>query len=156
MAAGWRVVVPFGSSDTEGFVLEIRESVSNDEMPSLKSIRDVPDDEPWFDEEMLETAKWLSEYYVCSLGEALRLFIPGKSGVKSEKFYQISPDSESVGNLGAVYDFIRQKGKVSFMRLRMEFGAVCRTGKSSRHSTDPNLHARLPDSRLLTGAPFQT
>ena len=77
--AGWRVVVPFGSQNAEGFVLQIREALSVDDAAALKSISDVPDDEPWFDDEMLSTARWLSEYYVCSLGEALRLFIPGKS-----------------------------------------------------------------------------
>ncbi|MHC1758458.1 MAG: primosomal protein N' [Negativicutes bacterium] len=124
--AGWRVVVPFGSQNAEGFVLQIREALSEDEPAALKSIADVPDDEPWFDDEMLVTASWLSEYYVCALGEALRLFIPGKSGVKSEKFYQVAPDSDRSGSTGAIYEFIRKKGKISFERLRAEFGAACR------------------------------
>ena len=126
IGAGWRVVVPFGSSDSEGFVLEIRIPEPTEDLTVLKSIKDVPDEEPWFDEEMLATARWLSEYYVCSLGEALRLFIPGKSGVRSEKFYRVSPDSEPTEALGTVYDFIRQKGLVGFSRLRAEFGAICR------------------------------
>ncbi|HWR31026.1 MAG TPA: primosomal protein N' [Negativicutes bacterium] len=127
LEVGWRVVVPFGSSDAEGFVLAIRPPEQNEDLTALKSIRDVPDDEPWFDEEMLKTAQWLSDYYVCSLGEALRLFIPGKSGVRTEKFYRISPDFEPTETSGAVYDFIRQKGPVAFGRLRAEFGAVCRS-----------------------------
>ena len=82
IAPGWRVVVPFGSSDAEGFVVSIRQAIASDDLQSLKSIREVPDDEAWFDAEMLSTAQWLSDYYVCSLGEALRLFIPGKTGIK--------------------------------------------------------------------------
>ena len=124
--AGWRVVVPFGSSDAEGFVLEIRDTEPDEELTILKAIRDVPDDEPWFDSEMVATARWLSDYYVCSLGEALRLFIPGKSGVKSEKIYQIPPEVYPPENAGSLYGFIQQKGRVSFQRLRAEFGAVCR------------------------------
>ena len=124
--AGWRVVVPFGSSDAEGFVLEIRESSPAEESSSLKSIRDVPDAEPWFDAEMLETARWLSDYYVCSLGEALRLFIPGKSGIRSEKYYQVAAADDGSVNKGKLFEFIKQKGCVSFQRLRAEFSAACR------------------------------
>jgi primosomal protein N' (replication factor Y) (superfamily II helicase) len=126
LTAGWRVVVPFGTSDAEGFVLEIREANTNDDEMALKSIHDVPDDELWFDTEMLATARWLSAYYVCSLGEALRLFIPGKSGIRSEKYYQTVPDTEPLTATGPVYEFIRQKGNVSFQQLRSEFGAACR------------------------------
>ncbi len=125
--AGWRVVVPFGSSDAEGFVLEIREASACEDLSSLKSICDAPDDEPWFDAEMLATARWMSEYYVCALGEALRLFIPGKSGIRSEKYYQLSKEVAPVENASAIYNFIKNKGCVGFQRLRAEFGAAVKS-----------------------------
>lgn len=123
---GWRVVVPFGSRDMEGFVLEIREAAPGEDTLLLKQIREAPDGEAWFDDEMLSTARWLSDYYLCSLGEALRLFIPGKSGVRSEKFYQLinPPADGTTGN--RILDFIASRGRVGFQRLRSEFGAACR------------------------------
>ena len=125
--AGWRVVVPFGANAAEGFVLEVRESLPEEDLTGLKSIQDAPDAEAWFDEEMLSTARWISEYYVCSLGEALRLFIPGKSGITSELFYQVAAENSELGDSnGAVFEFIRQKGKIGFQRLRAVFGAGCR------------------------------
>ena len=41
-------------------------------------------DRPWFDDEMLSTAKWLADYYMCSLAEAMRLFVPGKTSIKRQ------------------------------------------------------------------------
>ncbi len=124
IAAGWRVVVPFGASDSEGFVLALRQALPEDDLRSLKSIREVPDDEAWFDAEMLSTAQWLSDYYVCSLGEALRLFIPGKTGIKKTKSYQIALDVEAPTPTNEIYEYIRSRGTVGFQRLRLELGAA--------------------------------
>ncbi|MDF2571731.1 MAG: priA, partial [Sporomusa sp.] len=87
---GSRVLVPFGNRKVEGFVVGL--AVENPD--SLKSILGILDDYPWFDNNMLETAKWLSEYYLCSLGEAMRLFIPGQSGIKTQKAYQAPAEAD--------------------------------------------------------------
>ncbi|TWH49078.1 primosomal protein N' [Sporomusa sp. KB1] len=84
-AIGWRVLVPFGNRKVEGFIV----GLEAESIPGLKSILDVLDDYPWFDNNMLQTAKWLSNYYLCSLAEAMRLFIPGQSGIKTQKAYQV-------------------------------------------------------------------
>ncbi|SMC56022.1 primosomal protein N' [Sporomusa malonica] len=87
---GSRVLVPFGNRKVEGFVVGLA-----DENPeTLKPILDVLDDHPWFDSNMLATANWLSEYYLCSLGEAMRLFIPGQSGIRTQKAYQAPAETD--------------------------------------------------------------
>lgn len=80
---GWRVVVPFSGQKVEGFVVE-RVPVPTDPavLQKLKYVEAALGDKPWFDEEMLTTAKWIAEYYMCSLAEAMRLFVPGKSSIK--------------------------------------------------------------------------
>ncbi len=123
---GWRVVVPFGSIDVEGFVVAVRSSDSAEDARLLKLIRDVPDLEAWFDREMLATARWISEYYVCSLGEALRLFIPGKSGIKKETVFAVASESSAPIGASEIFDYIAKKKTVGFHRLRAEFGARCR------------------------------
>lgn len=80
--SGWRVVVPFGAQKTEGFIVRRRSVPANIEQ--LKAVEAVLGDKPWFDDEMLTTAKWLSEYYMCSLAEAMRLFVPGKTSIKRQ------------------------------------------------------------------------
>ena len=82
IGAGWRVIVPFARQTTEGFV--VGEAGSDlPEPEKYKEVQAVIGTEPWFDGEMLEAARWLAEYYMCPLAEAMRLFIPGKSSIKT-------------------------------------------------------------------------
>ena len=82
---GWRVVVPFSGQKVEGFVVE---RVSMPTAPGLlakiKYVEAALGDCPWFDEEMLATAEWLADYYMCSLAEAMRLFVPGKTSIRRQ------------------------------------------------------------------------
>jgi len=88
VAVGSRVLVPFNNRKVEGFVI----GLTTGDTERLKPILDVLDDYPWFDDNMLATANWLTDYYLCSLGEAMRLFIPGQSGIKTKKAYQAPTD----------------------------------------------------------------
>ncbi|MCI2110181.1 MAG: primosomal protein N' [Acidaminococcaceae bacterium] len=87
---GWRVVVPFGHQMLEGFVVD--EALTVDEAIKYKEIVDVLGTEPWFTEEMIATAHYLSKYYMCSLAEALRLFIPGKGTIATIGRYTARED----------------------------------------------------------------
>lgn len=84
--SGWRVVVPFGAQKVEGFVVQRRElaSLPPQAQAKLKNVEAALGDRPWFDKEMLATAKWLADYYMCSLAEAMRLFVPGKTSIKRQ------------------------------------------------------------------------
>ncbi len=82
--SGWRVVVPFGAQKVEGFVVKRRALAELDEQAQakLKNVEAALGDRAWFDAEMLSTARWLADYYMCSLAEAMRLFVPGKTSIK--------------------------------------------------------------------------
>jgi len=84
--SGWRVVVSFGAQKVEGFVVRRKELSELDlqAQEKLKNIEAALGDRPWFDDEMLSTAKWLADYYMCSLAEAMRLFVPGKTSIKRQ------------------------------------------------------------------------
>lgn len=98
LAPGWRVIVPFGAQQAEGFVVrrfsaEETKCILSRERPDfsldrIKPVKAVLGSESWFSQEMLETAKWLGDYYLCSLAEAMRLFIPGKSSIKRRVAYR--------------------------------------------------------------------
>lgn len=83
LAPGWRVVVPFSGQKVEGFVVE-RVPMPADKklLAKIKFVEAALGDEPWFDAEMLATAAWLADYYMCNLAEAMRLFIPGKTSIR--------------------------------------------------------------------------
>ena len=80
--SGWRVVVPFGGRTAEGFVVRKNTAPSACDAEKLKYVTAALGREPWFDKEMLATANWLASYYMCSLAEAMRLFVPGKSSIR--------------------------------------------------------------------------
>ena len=84
--SGWRVVAPFGAQKVEGFVVRRRDEaeLTVQAKEKLKNVEAALGDRAWFDGEMLRTAKWLADYYMCSLAEAMRLFVPGKTSIKRQ------------------------------------------------------------------------
>lgn len=110
---GWRVIVPFGKQKMEGFIVEIQDYNHTDN--NLKSVIETIDTQPWFDNNMLETAKWISEYYLCSLVDAMRLFIPGNSGIKINILYKTTGEEKEdflppIKYL-EIYEFIKKSAK---------------------------------------------
>ena len=88
LEAGWRVFVPFGGRKVEGFIVAVAEK-SPEELGDikLKPIEAAVDEEAWFSPLMLQAAKWLADFYLCSFAEMMRLFMPGKSGIKINVCY---------------------------------------------------------------------
>lgn len=82
---GWRVVVPFSGQKVEGFVVE-RCPLPQEPglLAKIKYVEAALGDSPWFDSEMLATATWLADYYMCNLAEAMRLFVPGKTSIRRQ------------------------------------------------------------------------
>lgn len=80
---GVRVVAPFGKRILTGFVVGINES--SDIKEKIKPIKDVIDENPIFDECSLKFYEWISDYYICSLGEALKNSVPYGTEIESKK-----------------------------------------------------------------------
>ncbi|MBM4172635.1 MAG: primosomal protein N' [Ignavibacteria bacterium] len=87
---GVRVVVPFGKRVLTGFVIEITDKTELKE--KIKPIRDVLDDEPIFDKNSFKFYEWISEYYLSSLGEALKNSVPYGSDIESKRKIVTDPD----------------------------------------------------------------
>lgn len=87
---GVRVVVPFGKRILTGFVIDVSETTSLKE--KIKPIKDVLDQLPIFDKSSLKFYEWISEYYICSLGEALKNAVPYGSDVESKKKIVTDPE----------------------------------------------------------------
>jgi len=125
---GWRVVVPFGGRKVEGFIT----GMNSGDTSGLKPLLDTLDDGPWFDEHMLKTAQWICDYYLCTLAEALRLFIPGKAGIKSNSAFRANEEcgEQDVIKLltakpviyGQLYHFLLNEGQHSLTQLEKKFG----------------------------------
>ncbi len=118
--AGWRVLVPFGGRDIEGFVVDVCSELEYSKrakypLAKLKEVKSAVDEEPWFNEAVLEASQWLAKFYLCSPGEIMRLFMPGKSGLKIQLQYEAveaGPDNMllMVDVYRQVYEALQQHG----------------------------------------------
>ena len=80
---GVRAVAPFGKRVLTGFIINIVEKTEVTE--KLKPISDILDDKPIFSSSDIKFYQWISDYYLCSLGEALKLGIPYGTEIESKR-----------------------------------------------------------------------
>ncbi len=64
----------------------------------------------YYDTQMLETANFVSQYYVCSLGEALSVYIPFNSEIKDKKYIKTFDCNINLSNEQTkAYEFLNNK-----------------------------------------------
>ena len=80
---GVRAVAPFGKRVLTGFIVATSSSTVVQE--KIKPVDDILDSKPIFTEKSFEFFKWLADYYLSSLGEALKLAVPYGLDVESKR-----------------------------------------------------------------------
>ncbi len=70
---GRRVVAHLGARERIGYIVD---SITKSGLKGLKIIEEIIDKEPLISKNLLELARWISKYYVCSLGQALDTILP--------------------------------------------------------------------------------
>lgn len=80
---GVRAVVPFGKRILTGFIINITETTTV--TGKIKAVQDILDACAIFSPESLRFYEWISDYYLSSLGEALRNSVPYGLEVESKK-----------------------------------------------------------------------
>ena len=143
---GWRVVVPFGPQKVEGFVVrafsrEEAAAVLQKENPEfsfadVKEVSAVLGTRPWFNDEMLRTAKWLAKYYLCSLAESMRLFIPGKTSIRRKPVYQ---DGKLIAY--AVEERLKAKTVLAY--------SITEAGRAALQAGNPRAKAQMRALEIL-------
>lgn len=125
VALGKRVLVSFGKNKFyTGIITKLHSSY--DETSSIKSIEEVLDIHPIVSEIQLEFWKWLSEYYMCSIGEVMDTALPNYFKLSSERFYRIHEHSsfnedELEEDIAMLADAIRSMGQISLHELKAQF-----------------------------------
>ena len=147
LTAGWRVIIPFGRQKIDGFVISVHEidDATTFEF-ELKDIADVFDDEPWFTPAMLNSARWLSEFYMCPLSQTMNLFMPGQHVKK------ISAKFERVFKLTGTFDeknFSNKRAQLKLLRLIEKRGEL-RSAELKEHKILTSTAKILIDSGLIT------
>jgi primosomal protein N' (replication factor Y) (superfamily II helicase) len=92
---GKRVVVPFKSRKMLGFIVGVGEPP---EGINLRDAIDIVDEEPLFDEKRLDFLKWVSSYYIASLGVVLKSAHPGGLGISLKRIIKLCKHKEDIPN----------------------------------------------------------
>ncbi len=95
---GGRVIVPFRNEKLIGVVTRL-----HDEPPPVeaKTIERILDEEAIVSPQLLELARWISQYYLAPLGEVLRTMLPLVAEVRKQVVYRIAEAGERTLQAGA-------------------------------------------------------
>ena len=92
---GKRAEVRFGNKKMTGFITKIYDSFPSHcavPLEKIKQVSRIVDSEPLITQELLETAIWVSKYYLCTIGEAVNSILPSARRESSEQSFSF--DSE--------------------------------------------------------------
>ena len=136
---GKRAEVRFGNRKAIGFITDVSETFpENCPVPieKIRSITKILDEEPLFNKETFSLACWVSNYYLCSIGEAVFSVAPSRAKRESnipgfsfeEDFSEKSTNQLSEEQIKAVEEITEscKNGKTSYHYL---YGATG-TGKT--------------------------
>lgn len=95
---GSRVVVPFGRQKVvTGVISGFTGNVDEDQM--FKPLIDVLDDIPHLNEYQLKLFHWMSEYYMCTIGEVFNNALPSGLKLSNESHIQLNPGFVESGSI---------------------------------------------------------
>lgn len=166
LSPGQLVLVPFGPRTIQGVVFELTDA------PSVEETREISEnlfDDAVVNETQLALAHWISDYYRCSLFEAVAPMLPPGSRVQTRTVVSIAEhitDIESASNSPRqlrVLEAVRRDGQVDVDSLEASLGdwaratvgplvsrgVLERTYRSSRRMIGPRY---LEFLRVRTGA----
>lgn len=86
---GYRVLVQFGTRTMTGVVVDYDDNI---EARELKEIIEVLDETPFYNSSMLQFTKFISDYYMASWGETLKLASPPGISVESNTIISVRED----------------------------------------------------------------
>lgn len=134
VTVGSRVIVPFGKRKFYTGIV-----TCFDENPpqtyTIKDIISVPDTGPVLRHPQLRLWEWISEYYLCSIGDVYKAAVPPGLKIESETKFELNPDFNA-----AALDSLPQK-EVEVMKLLEDKGALSAKDieKETGFSTSPTL-----------------
>ncbi|MBI2862455.1 MAG: primosomal protein N' [Chloroflexi bacterium] len=85
VAAGQLVRVPFGVRQAQGVVLALSDSSPVEEVRDIAAILDPV---PALTADQISLARWISSYYCCGVGDAIKLMVPSELARRAFATYQ--------------------------------------------------------------------
>ena len=90
---GYRVIVPLIKRKITGYVVSLMNECHRTD---LKPIFDLLDDSPALLPDLLTLADWISEYYICPLGEVLKAMLPGGINLESHIHIKLLKNEQEI------------------------------------------------------------
>ena len=129
---GVRAVAPFGKRVLTGFIINITikadlKDLSGSRVGKIKPLSDILDDKPVFNDKILQFYRWLSDYYLSSLGEALKLAVPYGTEVESKRKIitdknlctrLLSKEKDRNSLKGKILKIISERDEINFSHLQ--------------------------------------
>ncbi len=95
IAAGMRVLVPFGRKLLTGYVVRALDHRQIGKF-KLRALQELLDPEPAIPESLVRTALWVAEYYFASPGEVLRALFPAGTQIAGSQQVRLSPKAATI------------------------------------------------------------
>ena len=134
ITVGYRVLVPFGNRQIEGYIISIKETseLSEDKIkPILKKLDEFPLILP----EIINLVKYMKENLYLRLIDGIRLAVPSqvRNGIKDKTIRYLILNDEKVPeylaslskrqkNIPLIIELIREKGKITFTEVASRYG----------------------------------
>ncbi len=126
---GMRVLVPFGRTTLTGVVTGLND---RSDVRGIKPVRDLPDLQPTFTEDLLRLTRWISDYYLAPWGDVLRAATPQGLSIEGHRTATISDptavDSMLAERLGktqrAILELLRDGSTIPFSSLQKKLQTV--------------------------------
>jgi len=131
---GMRVLVPLGARRAVGIVIELVEASSQ---PRLKQVLAALDPEALLDATLLRLCRWMADYYLSSIGEALTTALPANLRVTIERVVRATPGRDSNPHLAPAEQqllaWLRNLGAQTTRAIAAQWGAAGRRAASGLH-----------------------
>jgi primosomal protein N' (replication factor Y) len=126
---GQRIEAPFGRRNkleagfcTQSDVNPEKSFIARRAGRRLKKITRLIDKEPLLNSELMELARWISDYYVCPLGQVLAAMVPSAvkkgAGLKTQQYVYLRSGSEDIQKQIKKLRGKKQKRIVEFLSIR--------------------------------------
>jgi primosomal protein N' (replication factor Y) len=121
ISVGTRVWIPLGRRKVIGVVIELLGATS---LTEIKEIEAILDERPILDSKLIRLARWISQYYIATLGEVLTTILPSSLRPQSKRTVFARAGAFSFSQMWdeKVFELLRESSRgLSFETLMRKF-----------------------------------
>ncbi|UOF89198.1 primosomal protein N' [Fodinisporobacter ferrooxydans] len=147
---GARVLVPFGSRKLEGYVVNLTDAQTVQE---IKPILDVLDDHPPLTPELVDLSEWLAARYCTTRVACMQAMLPGGIRAKQETYLKIRQSPAILDPLDEqMLQWMRERKRVTLEQVRKQFpdadGRIDLLIKEGILQIDKQLHRGMKEKTV--------